>query len=385
MASIWDMSTTPANNNAAVPNGAPEGWLPSNVNDWGRQLMADVIGANLIVTASGTDTYTATLNPAPTQVQDGMMIRVRFTNANTITNPTLNVNGLTSGAVIKRYGSQALIAGTIPAASDQDLSYVAGDNHWELQTGTPDPGTGGAIATLVANSPLTGGGTAATVSVGLGSASITNALLATMAPMTFKMNNTGSTGAPIDGTIAQATAALGLGTAAFLAVGTSPNQIPQLGGAGKLSTSLLDTGTSAGQVVKLDGSAALPAVSGANLTNLPSPSGGLTAGTTNTMSPVSAGASSSVAHGLGAAPAIVMAWLECTSAEINYSVGDRVYLGTDGNSAQIINIQADATNTNIIVTDSANPQVLNKTAAHRSSTAITLSKWKIVAVPYKIN
>lgn len=35
-------STTAANNNAAVPDGAPEGWLGSNVNDWGREVMARV-------------------------------------------------------------------------------------------------------------------------------------------------------------------------------------------------------------------------------------------------------------------------------------------------------------------------------------------------------
>lgn len=39
---IESYSTTPASNNSAPPNGAPEGWAPSSVNDWGRQFMADV-------------------------------------------------------------------------------------------------------------------------------------------------------------------------------------------------------------------------------------------------------------------------------------------------------------------------------------------------------
>lgn len=38
--SSW--STTPASNNSAPPNGAPEGMAPSAVNDTMRQIMADV-------------------------------------------------------------------------------------------------------------------------------------------------------------------------------------------------------------------------------------------------------------------------------------------------------------------------------------------------------
>ena len=39
---LKDYSTTPANNNSAPPNGAPEGMAPSAVNDVIRQVMADV-------------------------------------------------------------------------------------------------------------------------------------------------------------------------------------------------------------------------------------------------------------------------------------------------------------------------------------------------------
>lgn len=38
--SSWDL--VPANNNAASPNGWPEGMQPSGVNDTGRQMMADI-------------------------------------------------------------------------------------------------------------------------------------------------------------------------------------------------------------------------------------------------------------------------------------------------------------------------------------------------------
>ena len=39
---VSDWSTTPASNNAAPPNGAPEGMAPSAVNDILRKMMADI-------------------------------------------------------------------------------------------------------------------------------------------------------------------------------------------------------------------------------------------------------------------------------------------------------------------------------------------------------
>ena len=42
MAAISTWSTTAADNNSASPDGAPEGWAPSHVNNWGRETMAAV-------------------------------------------------------------------------------------------------------------------------------------------------------------------------------------------------------------------------------------------------------------------------------------------------------------------------------------------------------
>lgn len=70
-------STTAASNNLAPPNGAPEGWALADINNWGRQVMADVrflasqatvasaattdLGANdnTFLTISGTTTITS--------------------------------------------------------------------------------------------------------------------------------------------------------------------------------------------------------------------------------------------------------------------------------------------------------------------------------------
>lgn len=39
---LYKWSTTAASNNSAVPDGAPEGWLGQNVNDWARESMARI-------------------------------------------------------------------------------------------------------------------------------------------------------------------------------------------------------------------------------------------------------------------------------------------------------------------------------------------------------
>jgi hypothetical protein len=41
---LKNWSTTAANNNASPPDGAPEGWSSNQVNDWGRETMAQVRG-----------------------------------------------------------------------------------------------------------------------------------------------------------------------------------------------------------------------------------------------------------------------------------------------------------------------------------------------------
>ena len=58
-------------------------------------------------TAAGTAAKIVTVSPAPVSLIEGLIIAVKFQYANTIANPTLNVNGL--GAIaIKRYGTTAV-------------------------------------------------------------------------------------------------------------------------------------------------------------------------------------------------------------------------------------------------------------------------------------
>jgi hypothetical protein len=87
---IEDWSTTPASNNAAVPNGWPEGMAPSGVNDSARQMMADLrtwyedaqwIDYGHVPTRTGNTTFTI-----PTDVTATYTVgrRIKATDSSTI-------------------------------------------------------------------------------------------------------------------------------------------------------------------------------------------------------------------------------------------------------------------------------------------------------------
>ena len=71
-------------------------------------------------TASGTNTYTATLVPTPSAYVTKAVYTITFTNANT-TAATLNLNSL--GAKAIQYNQAALTGGEIPAGSTVGLLY----------------------------------------------------------------------------------------------------------------------------------------------------------------------------------------------------------------------------------------------------------------------
>jgi hypothetical protein len=67
------------------------------------------------------------------------------------------------------------------------------------------------VTNITVQNGLSGGGTGA-VTIGISANGIVNASLAQMPANTIKMNNTAAAATPIDGTVAQLTALLGLGT-----------------------------------------------------------------------------------------------------------------------------------------------------------------------------
>ncbi len=78
-------------------------------------------GSKISATATGTDTYAATISPAITAYTSTQRFFILFTNTNTGA-ATLNLNSL--GAIaIKKAGSVALVAGDIPAGAILCLAY----------------------------------------------------------------------------------------------------------------------------------------------------------------------------------------------------------------------------------------------------------------------
>jgi hypothetical protein len=114
---VTSYSTTAANNNSAAPNGAPEGWAPSAVNDTIRQIMADIAveaqknAVKVLASVAGTDTVTGSMTPDLTAYSAGMIVILTPANNNTGA-ATLNIDTL--GALdIQKYDGEALAAGDL--------------------------------------------------------------------------------------------------------------------------------------------------------------------------------------------------------------------------------------------------------------------------------
>jgi len=89
-------------------------------------------GSVCFATASGTDTYTASLSPTLTAYANGQTFRIKFTNANTGA-ASLDINGV--GAVdIKKHNDQALVAGDIEANSVHTLVYNSTGPKFDLHS-----------------------------------------------------------------------------------------------------------------------------------------------------------------------------------------------------------------------------------------------------------
>jgi hypothetical protein len=133
---VQDYSTTAASNNAAPPNGAPEGMTPGSVNDTIRQIMADVAlesqvnRVRYLNSVAGTNTITASMTPSLTAYSAGML--AVFNPANTNTGATtLNINSL--GALdVFRQGGIALAAGDLAAGIPAVIVLDSGADDWIL-------------------------------------------------------------------------------------------------------------------------------------------------------------------------------------------------------------------------------------------------------------
>lgn len=77
-------------------------------------ILLNPLGSVNYLVTSGTNTYTATLDPVTPQYVTNRLYAVKFVNAATITTPTLNLSGL-GAKTIKRPDGSALLLNDIPA------------------------------------------------------------------------------------------------------------------------------------------------------------------------------------------------------------------------------------------------------------------------------
>ena len=146
-----NFSETAASNNAATPNGWPEGQAPSTVNDCARELMAAIKrdwNRSRVTTAStGSDpAYVVTYTNAPT-LTNGMIYAFKSNFAN-LGAATLNINSLGALAIRKGDGTTALAANDILSGQHVLVSYDSTDNFFRLLT---PPGTAIAAASATAS------------------------------------------------------------------------------------------------------------------------------------------------------------------------------------------------------------------------------------------
>ena len=175
-------SLTPADNNAAPPNGAPEGMLPSAVNDTMRDMMSQVrdVGDGI---RGGTYTMTAPV------ITGGSITGVAL-SGNTLTNPVItggSINNTPIGASTANTGNFT----TLGASSTATLN------------------------TLVSSGATITGGTISGVSLSATSPNFTTPVLGTPTSGTL----TNCTGLPV----ATGVSGLGSNVATFLATPSSAN------------------------------------------------------------------------------------------------------------------------------------------------------------------
>jgi len=123
---IYSWSETAASNNSAVPNGWPEGQLPSTVNDCAREMMAalnrDWNRSHVTISSTGSaNAYVLTYSNAPT-LTHGMIFSFKANFANTGT-ATANVNSLGAVSIVLVDGASALTTGDILVNQHVVLSY----------------------------------------------------------------------------------------------------------------------------------------------------------------------------------------------------------------------------------------------------------------------
>ena len=115
--------------------------------------------------------------------------------------------------------------------------------------------------------------------------------------------------------------------------------------------------------------------------------GTLTAGTPLVQATLAYNTTVTQAHGLGATPDFINAYIECLTAEFGWSIGDRIVQGSPFTSnAPMVVGDLVANATNLIWRPGIGGGVFQVTSKTDGSlNTATAGSWKYVAVPYKLN
>lgn len=174
--STWN--ETDASNTAPVPNGAPEGWFPSDVNNVYRMGMGATKRfwdhLNVTETTGGTTTaYTLTYAVAPQQLWAGELFSF-ILDQTCGAAPTLNVNALGAKSLRRWNGSAwvALAAGEIVADQVLIVYYNSTDTTYDIVGGFKDAAFSG--GTLTSTTTMSGAAFNEAVRVDVASATTTD-------------------------------------------------------------------------------------------------------------------------------------------------------------------------------------------------------------------
>jgi hypothetical protein len=372
MSSVYDWSTTAASNtNSDSAINWAEGQLPGTVNDSARAMMVRVaeivkdLGGAL--TAGGSaNALTVTANSAFTTNVDGRFLAFRAASSNT-TAATLNVNGIGAKSIRKMTasGDTALTGTEIQANGIYLVNYSAAVNGaaggWVLVNPTQDIS---GFATKTGVETLTNKTLTAPI--------LTTPALGTPASGTM----TNVTGLPV----ATGISGLGTGVATFLATPTSAN----------LAAALTDeTGTGANVFAvspALTGTPTAPtAGAGTNTTQIATTAFvaalPFTKSFESAQQTITVGGSLTLAHGLGTTPKLYLPFLQCTTGEGGYSIGDEVMPATNnidtGSNGRNATIVPDSTNLTVRFGNIAGVfNIVNKSTG--ADLLITAANWKFV-------
>jgi hypothetical protein len=136
MSNISQYSQTAASNNAAPPNGWPEGQAPSTVNDCAREMMAGLakwyasLKGSLVTTGTG-NAYALSTGSSHAALADIGTVVFRANHSNTGA-ATLAVDGLTSKAIRSR--GAALASGALVADDLYMVTYNGTDDAFDMVT-----------------------------------------------------------------------------------------------------------------------------------------------------------------------------------------------------------------------------------------------------------